>query len=406
MDNLAQRTRLRCGLLLGSVGLLALKIGIEDIGDVESFSVRLLALFFVIVGGFLLISAIGLIRRASWGPPSALVACVLSAAIGLILIIVQAVGYEHDYHYLLWLVILLISLFYARLLLRSGTDPAVLKRMPALLSAVGIAGLLPFWYSQLYVPSTPEPTLTITNELTREGVITVDKAKGTEMLAIKATMLFKNGDSRLRQISVLYKAVGQRMSPNPKGPSSGELRNRLKTDETTFHFATHLESKLIAARAFLNTSGWIGPREEFRRSFVFYVPKGVFDKLVFTTQLWTGNSRRFKIGEACNNNGRKTTPTDEEDFRTQSGEISESSFLNNLTRDKRCVYSRLAQNRTEGPSSLHLHVHIAKANSASPGGSRSSMARVYGVFDTTSVTELSLWDEENSEAAAKKRTQT
>jgi hypothetical protein len=378
-------------------------IGIQDIAGVESFSVRLLALFFLVVGSFLLISAIGLIRHASWGPSCALVACIVSATIGLILIIVQIVGYEHNYLMLVWVIILLASLFCARLLLRSGTNPAVLKRMPALLSAVGIAGLLPFWYSQLYVPSTPEPTLAITHELTREGTVTIDRAKGTKMLAIKATVLIKNGDSKLRYIATLHKAVGQRVSPNPNGLNSKELSDRLREGETTFSFATHKEEQLIAARAFLNMGGWLGPREEVERSFVFYVPKGIFDNLVFTTEVHTGNSRRFKIGKPCQNDDDNTPPASERDIQTKTGEISESSFLNELTRNKRCVHSRLAENKAEGPSSLHLHAHIVKANSPSPQGFSSSMESIYGIFNTRATTELSLWDEEGSKEVGRKR---
>lgn len=104
---LRQKTRVQCGIILLVIGLFALRIGSADIAGVESFTVRLLALFFLLAGGFLSISAYGLMRRAPWGPSSALIACMLGATIGLILTAIQYLGFAHNYHILLWLAILL-----------------------------------------------------------------------------------------------------------------------------------------------------------------------------------------------------------------------------------------------------------------------------------------------------------
>ena len=136
------------------------------------------------------------------------------------------------------------SLLSARKLIKSGVNPAVLKRLPALLSALGIIGLLPFWYSQLYVPSRFEPTFHIETELQREG--TIDTANGTKMFAIKATTSLKNGGSRLRLVASLYTAIGKKTIPKPEGLSGNGFYDGLKEDGPTYEFATEWGWRVLA----------------------------------------------------------------------------------------------------------------------------------------------------------------
>jgi hypothetical protein len=396
---LAERTRLICAGILGGIGAFALSIGLNDIAGIDSFSARLLALFFLMVGGFVLVSAIGLVSRTSWGPSSALVGSILGAIIGLILIMVQVVGSQNDYHELLWLMIVLASLWCARRLLKAGVDTAILKRIPALLAAVGIAGLLPFWYTELYVPSAPEPTLAMTIELTREGNAIIDTAKGTRSLAVKATITLKNGNSRLRYISLLDTAVGRKMSPKPTGRSTQELRNYLTKEGTTLSYADHGERKLLAAHSVFHRGAWLGPGEEITRTLVFYVPEGAFNIVYFSTQLWTGNGYRFNLGGPCHD---KPYPTSATTVETKAREIEESSSLAKLTRNRRCIYSTLAKDKEGDLSSLTLGVAIDKAKFPPPKFTTPALEKVYGVFSTDASAELSLGDEEDSNKVAGK----
>jgi hypothetical protein len=216
------------------------------------------------------------------------------------------------------------------------------------------------------------------------------------MFAIKATTSLKNSGSRLRLVSSLYTAVGLKMDPKPEGLGSEKLNDGLKKGGTTYNFAIHRESQLVAARSTFSAGGWIGPGEEVKRTFVFYVPEGVFDKIIFSTHLVGGNGLRFDIGKPCQNDASSDS---EKVVKTVSRNLLESSFLNTLTRPKRCISSQLTTDEASSPSSLDLEWFVAQKNSPSSKEPLSVVEGVYGIFETNADTELSLWNEEDSKEA-------
>jgi hypothetical protein len=374
-------------------------VGYCDVFDASSFSVRLLAVFFLLAGITVLTAAAGLIFGTQWGAFLGLIASLLGIIIGFVMSAIQLIGREDnfalgswrlDYRLGIWVALAVVAALCTRLLLANGVDAAPLKRLPTLLSAIGILGLFQFWYGQLYLPTTPEPNLTVSINLTKEGASIIDKA-GTQMLAVTATMSIKNAGPKARLVASSFEAIAYEAELRSKGVEDNDFMLALRNDGQSLRFGTYQKSKVIASQMLLYGGNWLESGQELSPQFIFYVPR-TFDRVAVVAELHVGNGVRFDYSSECHTERTKL------DDNTWAWSIKESSTINDWTRDSRCIHVGLVRERSQ-EFHPHLVQYIERVDRLSPKDYEGAMRRLYGLVTITAVSELSVW-ETNADAGA------
>jgi uncharacterized membrane protein HdeD (DUF308 family) len=193
------RARLLSGGLF-ALGLAAGVVGVHDALLGDNISARLVGTLVALAGVILITGAVGVLHNSQRGRSLGSVACLVGAALGVMLGVSQLVNDRPSAMLALWIAIV-VGMGIGAVVLRHDL-PSAWRELPILKSVVTVGvltSLAQFWYSSIYVPASAPPSLTLAVSLqpvdtaakrvTLRGSATIKNTSGTRVNTISSFVL-------------------------------------------------------------------------------------------------------------------------------------------------------------------------------------------------------------------------
>lgn len=280
---------------LGMLGLVVLAVGVHDLLVVPTLGAGLVSLCLVLVGLFAIVGGIGL-SVSHWQPRYAIafLACVVMTALLAGLTVATWVNGDSPGLWVLW-VLLAAPLIVGCLLIWQLVKPEVVDfmqtsaRLAGSVLAAGVAvALIPFLYSEIYVPRAATPTVNV--EVALEPTGTVGGMRGVEV----ALTLKNDSDHTVNVLAGTYRLVGTKVERAGKRSADRVARDRLidkLMDGDPVRGAAQRVGRRLLDRGILMRPGvFLEPEEKIEHRFVVHVPAGL-DVLSLETQLYAARHR-------------------------------------------------------------------------------------------------------------------
>jgi hypothetical protein len=368
------------------LGLAATIVGVHDLFAGIGMQAHVLGLLLLVNGVALVLGAVGLVRRSDIGLSLALVATLMSVALSVLVFLAQAINGELDLRLLAGGAI--IAACGASALCIHAATPSVYRatsvrmNLPVLKSTLSIGLLVSvgqFWYSQIYLPSTKPPGLTLTTKVQKVG----EYGGGYDVVQ-GSVELENNSGARVPVLSSTISLMGERITPSDVSASSFARDSRdVDLERSVWADRNFVEEPLehLSYGHLVKQGTFYNPGETDSLPFVTLVPTKRYQGVLVQVYVMIGRSDRLKIDDQ----DRSVSATsDGVIWRTK---LPESGWLERLTRGKRDLLITYKTDRRmefafdRGPGSKRLAPATVDR-----------LSRVYGVSYLGSTSEVPLPD--------------
>ena len=341
---------------LAVLGLAATVIGVHDAVDATEINVRLAGALLLIAGILMLSGSVGLVRRTEVGLSLAIIAALLGVLIGIMMFVTQVANDEPDRRLAAWALIIVASGATAYCV-RAVVSPAeraknIWSRLPVLKSAISIgvlASVAQFWYSQMYVPATAPPILTLEMKV---GKVT----RRAGHLIIEGSVVVRNAsDTKVALLASTLDMKGTRLTSAQIKPDifAGVVRD---AESAAFRMANryvvHGPERVISHGRLLSDT-FLDAGEAVTVPIITWLPEHTYNTVYISAAVWGGRASALKLEDATETNSlsvRDGVFTEANALPTKDGvfyvtRLPEASWLQRLTRGER--YLRVRYNNDE-----------------------------------------------------------
>lgn len=334
------------------LGIAAATIGVHDALAATEISVRVVGSLLLGGGIVMLAGAVGLWQRKPVGLSLAMIAALVGVVIGIMAFLTQVANDEPDQRLIAWAFIIVASGTTARCIHR--LTPAeerargIWSRLPILKSAISIGVLFSiaqFWYSQIYVPTTAPPSLTVEanidkvtprgSHLVIEGAVTIRNTSNTAVQVLASALdvtgeLYVPGD-------VTAEDFADRVSDADLG----------KVTVAERHIGLDGESTSVSRGRLVPETTWLEAAETTTVPILTWVPKRRYHALRISAEMTVG--RRNALGQLGDQVDLGPHPIPVDGGVVFLTRLPEAGWLRRLTRGARYLrvkYSRDPEEET------------------------------------------------------------
>ncbi|MGH2840760.1 MAG: hypothetical protein ACRDKY_08050 [Solirubrobacteraceae bacterium] len=380
---------------LAILGLAALVVGGHDAVVGTEINVRLVGSLLFGVGVMLLTGAVGLLHRRPVGLSLAMIAALLGVAVGVMTTLTQIVNDEPDERLIAWIAIVVVSAASA-IYIRRLTPPqermkSIWSRLPILKSAISIGlvfSILQFWYSQIYVPTTAPPSLTL------EAKIDKITPRGDQLVVQGSVVARNTSDTKVQVLASTLDLTGLRLAPvrltHDEFVHDVGLVDRQRLGSADRHIEERAD-RIVVSHAQLvdpppgSEAGTqpkaLEPGETITVPLLTWVPRGTYNGLELKAWITVGRGKALGLDEA-----KTAKPASTETGVLYLTRLPEAGWLRRLTRGDRYLRVEYA---SEPDSYPLVEFDADRAPGASPGFDQ-RLRRFYGVATTESNDEVAL----------------
>lgn len=335
---------------LALLGIAAATIGVHDAVAATEISVRVVGSLLLGGGIVMLAGAVGLWQRKPVGLSLAMIAALVGVVIGIMAFLTQVANDEPDRRLVAWTLIIVAS-GTAALCIRRLTPPeerarGIWSRLPILKSAISIGVLFSiaqFWYSQIYVPTTAPPSLTL------ETSIDKITPRGSHLVIEGAVTIRNTSNTAVQVLASAFTVVGERYAP---GDATAEDFADYVSDADLGKIAVvdrhiGLEESTLVSRGRLEPVEWFEAAETITVPILTWVPKRRYNALRISAGMTVG--RRNALGRLEDQVDLGPFPMPVDGGVVFLTRLPEAGWLRRLTRGARYLrvkYSRDPEEET------------------------------------------------------------
>jgi hypothetical protein len=392
---------LRRGLLIGyfavtmlPAALFGIWVGVTDLVSASSLLSRLFGASLVVVGIMLVAGFAAILWRLPWRRELVLLACIAGAFTAMAFVVIQVVGYDINLWIAIWLSAGILLATGAVVSVRSGARATPLKKLGAILSAGTLIGLAQLYSSSAYLPSTQEPSVSISATLSKAGSRNVN-GQDAHALALNGETRVKNlSGSRVAILGSAFLLVGVKRGPEPRPLDDSNWFAKVKTAFEESHEVSRLvqdeDMSVLASGIIYGTGYTLSPNEEDVFSTTLYAPTKGFDSVFLKVNIVTARADRLKLADSPIDTNLADDPPTEvwDEYR-----IDEASLVNRLTRERRYLHTGwlLKSDTLVLLPDLNVYVDAESRRNKELSEYNKRLKQLYGIDDSSATSAVSLW---------------
>jgi hypothetical protein len=319
----------------------------------------------------------------------------------LLILIVQLSGFDRDLRIVMWISLAAAFGTCALVLFLRGARIPKVAAVATILSTVLGGGLLQFWYTNQYLPTTIRPALSVTASVEKVGHLQ-NSGPDKNVLALSVKILTKNiSTTRVLMLGGIVQVRGVKQPPNPDGAAiddfakalvdAGRVEERAEPAEPASRFTKEAKwDYLYVSPWYRERNVWLDPGHEGTGQVVVYVPERKYDVVRVQADVWFARADRLQMGELVSSSERSNHEGLENIWI-----LRETSLLNRITRRQRYLHEEW----WGGKSPVRIYVNGTRGSSSGPDPYSARMDKVYGISGSHSGTAfLSLWEKPETQA--------
>ena len=270
----------------------------------------------------------------------------------------------------------------------------LVKNFSAIVTFTGVAAALQFWYTAAFVPFEAAPALSVQTDMQPAG-------RSGNLVAIRASVTVRNTSSaKVVVLASRYRMTAAKVKPRQPYLSGKDQQNSIvaaaKNSSATDSLSTETNTQLVKTGPVLPSVQSFDRAEEFHETWLTEVPRDQFDAVTLTVDFVVAKDNVLQL-DLQTQQDAFAYPAQSHMYLAKYTDISESSWVRRLIGPSHTVVEVWRIDDNGAPPAdpgEYLSVYVMSEGSARDAlrDNTKSVAKFYGLAQTSSHNELSLWD--------------